>query len=588
MRGSASEPVPSAVHPDDELQAKPSIRVTTRVKPEFPSQSLTTGEKNKYPTKSQFPYEFQKPMLGNKYVNNSQSHIIPVTEEVEDIPETTTVKQIRGNVTYERPLNERPQTNLAPINHGPKQPPHNHGKIPPMRVPYGNLRPPPSHRPVVIFRRPVAGPQVIVKPPQHIPHMNFPIVHHAGSQPRPVIVKKPVVRIPQRPQMMSIRPGPQQVVGPAPVAIAPSPQPHKQVYIHKFKKPINSAVPMSEKNKGKIHPSQMIGQSAEELSTKLPIAINTGFNPGSLVIESGFTPIINNPQVAEERVSEIEYDDDDYNNSEGVINVEGNDEQKSQTEMFEPMFIPSPLDSNAKHNKKATTEPVKKIRKPVRQVIVRKPVYDEASFRSEPDDEEAMADEKMETYYNPGSRPILTYDGKQVAGSVAPPVPPPSKSRPKGTEQLKHSPQFGPFKGEIPPPVPKKVPGNFPQLKEPSRPIALPQISEEEYHDDDKKEEIEVVTAQIAQDELETDNLKRVRRSSHHQAEHMDHEKHDHSQHDHSQHDHSEHDHSQHDHTQHDHSMHQNTLPENQKPNSGTVFSAVLALTLSCAFLVLS
>ena len=489
-------------------------------------------------------------MSDGKSANSSQIHVIPVTEEVEDIPETTTLKQIRNNVTY-----EHPPTNLASINHGPKQPLNNHGK-PPMRVPYGNLRPPPSHRPMMIYRRPVSGPQVIVKPPpQHIPHMNFQMSHHAGNQPRPVIVKKPIMRVPPRPPMMSIRPGPSHVVGPAPVSPA-SVIPHKQVYIHKFKKPITSVIPMPEKNKGKIHPSQMIGQSAEELSTKLPIAINTGFNPGSLVIESGFTPIINNPQIAEERVSEVEYDDDDYNNSEGVINVEGNDEQKSQTEMFEPMFIPSPLDSNAKHNKKATTEPVKKIRKPMRQVVVRKPVYDEASFRSEPDDEEAMTDEKMETYYSTDSR--LTYDGKQVAGSVLPPA----KSQPKGSEQLKHYPQFGSFKGEIAPPVPKKEPG---------KPDVLPQISEIA-HEDVKKEDVEVVTSQIALDELGPENSKRIRRSSHHQPEHVEEDD-------------SQHDHSQHDHSHHDPAMH--SQMENHKTNSGSVLSSVLTVTLTCAYLVL-
>ncbi|CAH1404632.1 unnamed protein product [Nezara viridula] len=575
VRGSASEPIPSILHPEEELQAKPSIQVTTRVKPDFPPQSLTSNNKIKYPNKSQFPYEFQKPPMDMKNGNN-QSHIIPVTEEVEDIPETTTTKQMRLNVTYDHHDHHPP--NVALVNTGHKHPPNHQGKVP-MRVPYGNLRPPPNHRPMMIMRRPVTGPQVIVKPPpQHAPHMNYPMIHH---QPRPVIVKKPIHRVQPRPPMMSIRPGPSPIVGPSPgTAVGPAPSPgnhHKQVYIHKFKKPIGGGMPMSEKNKAKLHPSQMIGQSAEELSTKLPIAVNTGFNPGSLVIESGFTPIINNPQVAEERVSEIEYDDDDYNNNEGVINVDGSDEQKSQTEMFEPMFIPSPLDSNAKHNKKATTEPVKKIRKPIRQVIVRKPVYDDASFRSEPDDEEAMADEKMETYYNPGSQPILTYDGKQVAGSVAPPVPPPPKTSPKGSEQLKHSPQFGPFKGEIPPPIPKKVPGNFPQLKETSRPVALPQTSELLF-DKTKKEEVEVVTAQAIQEDLDTDSLKRTKRSSHHQPEH--------SEADPTQ-DHSQDDHSMHDHMQHDPTTHKQDQPDNQKTSAGSVLSAALTLTMSCVYLVL-
>lgn len=130
-------------------------------------------------------------------------------------------------------------------------------------------------------------------------------------------------------------------------------------------------------------------------------------------------------------------------------------------------------------------------------IIRRRPVT--ASFRSQQDDtqdETAMAAERMDTYYLPPSGPvyglsqnggqvevsvnnddgaptIVTYDGKTVSDSdLVPPVPSSQAQqfgnyKSKGSSDLlKNTPQFGPYRGEIPPPVPEDVkPENIPQLR---------------------------------------------------------------------------------------------------------------------------
>lgn len=507
-RASASEPVGAIASPDDELLAKPSIVVSTRVKPDFPPQSInddfkkdsiqegkdgqfgakatsyTIIEKGKYEIKdNKFPYEIYKPST-NEYRPNMTDTVIPVKEETDDLETTTfkmTVVAVNSSSSFTSGSSETPAPFL---------------KVTSGRNPYRGqsgqqsnpspifLQHPSNRRPVtVMIRRP--GQQPGKPQGQHIPMMSRPppMVQHSQSQQRPIIVKKPIIRLPQRPMVVGQAPA-QHVnsnqrpmiasvmpTHPQPPQPPPMPaRPMKPAYVHKFKKPIISFVtPLPDKNKYKILPSAMISQKAEESTARLPIAVNTGFNPGSLVIESGFKPIINTP-VAEERVSEVEYDDED--NNEGVIKMDSLDEQKAQTEMFEPMFIPSPLDSNVKHVKKATTEPVKKVRKPFRQVVMRRPIYsnDEPLFRSEPDEDEelVLTDDKADVIpqsTNTAQATVVTYDGKEVKNYDAPALP--SNHKPaettKTNEQLSE-PQTRPFEGQAPPPLPSKVTEDIPQL----------------------------------------------------------------------------------------------------------------------------
>uniref|UniRef100_T1HQW4 At5g54830-like domain-containing protein n=1 Tax=Rhodnius prolixus TaxID=13249 RepID=T1HQW4_RHOPR len=498
-----SEPVPSVLLPQpvqDQLQAKPSLIVTTRVKPDFPSQSIIDTKAKNF-TKVNFPYEILKPAYNVKRPNISEEHIIPVKEDVQDIPHSSTTHKA-ANLTMISPT-------AMPLIKGI-----------PFRNSFGNGNGrPATRRPVLMIRRPL---QPMMKPPQPITLMNRPsMVHASSSQTRPVIVKKPLIRIPQRPMMM-MQGAPVRPLMPQQASLMPNRAPMKAVYVHKFKKPSQQSYISSlpEKTKHKIQPSQMISQNAEELTTKLPIAVNTGFNPGSLVIESGFKPIIQTPH-AEERLSDVEYEE----GNEGVINMDSGEEQKSHTEMFEPMFIPSPLDSNSKHTKKATTEPLKKIRKPYRHIIVRRPIYtDEPLFRSEPDLDETTND-KVESYFISPTRTtfsVVAYDGKSEAEGKRPPIPDNHRPAPVDADESKSSSQFDPFIGDKLPSASNQVSSDIRRIN--LQPEALALIEKKIDSKENLKEvaslgepsEVEVVTViNMSKEE------RRQRRAAHHEPGHF-------------------------------------------------------------------
>lgn len=100
-----------------------------------------------------------------------------------------------------------------------------------------------------------------------------------------------------------------------------------------------------------IKSSDFIGESID--SSTLQPALNTGFRPESIVVESGFKPIIREPLMAgEDKITDFE----DNSNRREDTNIEEEYEESPQypsnhafpsdkiTETFEPMFIPSPPD----------------------------------------------------------------------------------------------------------------------------------------------------------------------------------------------------------------------------------------------------
>ncbi|CAG4973267.1 unnamed protein product [Colias eurytheme] len=99
--------------------------------------------------------------------------------------------------------------------------------------------------------------------------------------------------------------------------------------------------------------SDFMGQSADPAN--FPPAVNTGFKPDSIVIESGFKPIIREPLMAsEDKIAEYEGNtanrredtdvEEDYEESPQYINTNHAYPSDKMTESFEPMFIPSPPD----------------------------------------------------------------------------------------------------------------------------------------------------------------------------------------------------------------------------------------------------
>lgn len=243
-----------------------------------------------------------------------------------------------------------------------------------------------------------------------------------------------------------------------------------------------------------IKSSDFLGESTE--TSTLKPAVNTGFKPDSIVVESGFKPIIREPLMAvEDRITD--YDgitnvnrredtdvEEDYDESPQPITNHANPIPSEQlTETFEPMFIPSPPDHllslpiedktkevfPSNHAKEDRPHPVYVKTESELNALFSKNNMD----KDVPD--MVMESDKVSPHYlppdpklpNEHSQKILneqtftTYDGKTVSAATLTSVPDVNKTTtklfssklPANSELLLKMPQFGPFKGEIPPPV---------------------------------------------------------------------------------------------------------------------------------------
>lgn len=284
-----------------------------------------------------------------------------------------------------------------------------------------------------------------------------------------------------------------------------------------------------------ILPSDITVLDSED--SHIPAAVNTGFNPHSVVVEGGFKPIIKSKSAeAEDRstaeAEEITEKPDAGTNkteevivelgSEVVVNI-ADEERKDnpfrgqQPEMFEPIFVPSPPDRNSARNGSDVKNPIladeltppavhlnhryspqsnRKNGQPFMMIhprpgLMRRPLFPNnivppfripvrggsPTFRYQQsddytEDETPMAAERMDSYLPPADISIpsgvaVTYDGKSVASSIPPaPVAVKNIRGPLGTADLiRATPQFAPFQGEIPPPVPNVIsPEKIPQL----------------------------------------------------------------------------------------------------------------------------
>lgn len=184
-----------------------------------------------------------------------------------------------------------------------------------------------------------------------------------------------------------------------------------------------------------------------------------GFQPDSVVVESGFRPIIRRDDTEETELDNKNRRRDDVSDEEDESIIDDsaayiNREPDKKT--FEPMFIPSPLDNvniggkMSKNNKKEHLS----------GDLIDMEVEDG-------DDKIAVAAERQDTYYLPpfNKRPgqvypegtVVAYDGKAVLdASLVNPGPQSIGSQiyadVSRTEQLiRETPQFAPFRGEIPP-----------------------------------------------------------------------------------------------------------------------------------------
>lgn len=189
-------------------------------------------------------------------------------------------------------------------------------------------------------------------------------------------------------------------------------------------------------------------------------AINTGFHPESVKVESGFIPILKKQDTDDVYVEE---DDglESYlaGNRRNDKNIEDEIEDETYTyenhasekKDFEPMFIPSPPDGISKKKEHLTGD------------LIDMDVEDG-------EDKMAVAAERQDIYYLPPrqedktpSRTVVTYDGKAVLdtsliNSESTKFHSNLHNVGLKTEQLvRETPQFGPFHGEVPPLTPDYV-----------------------------------------------------------------------------------------------------------------------------------
>lgn len=199
---------------------------------------------------------------------------------------------------------------------------------------------------------------------------------------------------------------------------------------------------------------------------------NNGFQPGSVIVEGGFRPIVKSRM--DDDADDAGGDDTNNNNrrrDDNMSDVDDNADgdalfvnQDVENKQFEPMFIPSPMDSINTSNGK---------------LLVNEKLMDNMEVE-DGDDKMMMAGERVDAYYLPPDNrkipgriypegSVVTYDGKAVLDySLVNPLPPPLPSKNNflfssghlsKTEQLiRNTPQFGPFHGEFPPLAPDFVP----------------------------------------------------------------------------------------------------------------------------------
>nr|BAM17979.1 unknown unsecreted protein [Papilio xuthus] len=247
-----------------------------------------------------------------------------------------------------------------------------------------------------------------------------------------------------------------------------------------------------------IKSSDFIGQSTE--SSTLAPAINTGFKPDSIVIESGFKPIIREPlmagedRIADSEVSNIHRREDtdvleDYEDSPQYITNQALPLQipsDKLTETFEPMFIPSPpdhlLSTNVttkeifpkNHAKEDRPHPVY-----VKTESELNALFGKKNMNKNLSSDLVMESDRVSPQYLPPDpklpkehsqklsveQTFTTYDGKTISAASLTSLPDINKVNtklfssklPANTELLLKMPQFGPFKGEIPPPVDEHI-----------------------------------------------------------------------------------------------------------------------------------
>lgn len=305
----------------------------------------------------------------------------------------------------------------------------------------------------------------------------------------------------------------------------------KNIHQLKTKKPLLKLPIMHDKPNIPLVGFKKPYEVKELKETPLVEAVNDGFKPNTVVVESGFKPILRdyidgNMTVSQEanRRNDIQMRKNPAEEIRKAMEADtlflSNEGQKLK-QSFEPMFIPSPMD---RINTSTELREIIDTQKPneegienkpdAQEIIVEKEInereipvvehFDEGDELEIEDDEDGMelaADRRVDTYYLPpynAKRPklpdgaVVTYDGKAVLDTSL--ISPPNfdfkdhlQNVKKGLSSIEEyvlrTPQFGPFRGEIPPLSPNFLPTDIPQnpVTEYSNPfITTPRNSDSE------------------------------------------------------------------------------------------------------------
>ncbi|XP_055540426.1 protein Skeletor, isoforms B/C isoform X1 [Wyeomyia smithii] len=478
---------------DDGIAAEQSIRHESKL---LPSDSYVQQHDNQIG-------QAEKDTIKNHKMNEDQSNN-DHNLDLENDPEMT--KIIEEGIRAAEDLEEKLKNNQTYGNHsGSDQTSyHPEGSQPgkPLLTSSGlpvYLRPPnngpmfrpvklPMRRPIAVERRPINGrpnrPYVIPQPSMIISHyqkpMNPLVRPFMQKSKLPMKAIAPILLLGEPTEIKPFRkvamppppPPPMEMMLVKPTKtipyMIPELPPHLPVALKMPEQtPINLPVRYTRrpimKEPLNVKPIFKAPYDVHENKTPVDPLPNSGFEPSSVVVESGFKPIHRRNGESNAEYEDLmrhhsnmiqrrqDYDIDEAIESDALMIGSG----EPQRQAFEPMFIPSPLDSMAMAHKSAEVDNDRKdgqLSGDLKQMNV-----------EVGEDKMAMADDRVDSFYLPpdgqnvvkvypeGS--VVSYDGKAVLDVSL--LKSPTNVRQEvvtKTEQfVRDNPQFGPFRGEIPP-----------------------------------------------------------------------------------------------------------------------------------------
>lgn len=496
------------VDPNEPILAEPSIRHESKIIPN--ELFLQQHEKDliKHHNMNSAPPKIQYDLQKNQEITKIISEGIKAAEELEESISNTPVNQfdnqnigLNREETITGSIPPQFQHQVGDFKNMPNRPILTSSGLPmylrpPNNVPFMRPMRLPIRRPISLERRPVTRPQrpiILPQPSMIVSHYQKPVSPFL----RPFMKQKPhaiksiasVLLLGEPTEIKPFKKSNDLVIGKpqqsAPVELPPN-------FNLKKNLPIPTMIDYSQQRNVKktVHPVVLPQQNFQNRVEKRPIKnekINqkpvfkepydisseqsnplksSGFRPSSVIVEGGFKPIVRRQ---DEEIAELEYEEeheggferrsDNFSDIDEAIENEALfiNPDESDNVNFEPMFIPSPPDSVAMAQTSVKEKP-NKLSGDLKDMLM-----------EDGEDKIAVAAERLDSFYLPpepkkaenkypeGS--VVTFDGKAVLDTTllntVPNTNNPGHHELAGTSKteqfIRNTPQFGPFKGEIPP-----------------------------------------------------------------------------------------------------------------------------------------